>query len=90
MGAHSAEVAAIASQGRCDWYLLTGDEIPFVQDGFRDGEHIRQAMHGWFEQALAGQNVPWQVVRGSRYERLHAALASIAGLFHGSAWRPKW
>lgn len=90
MGTHSAEVAAIASLSRCDLYLLTGDEIPFVQDGLRDGEPIRQAMHGWFEQALAGQNVPWHVVRGSRSERLQTALASIAGLFHGSAWRPKW
>src|SRR5260221_382272 len=35
MGFWSDEVEAL-SRGRCDLYLLTGDEIPFVQDGVRD------------------------------------------------------
>ncbi len=87
-GTHSPEVAAIASQGRCDLYLLTGDEIPFVQDGLRDGEHIRQAMHGWFEAALAAQPVPWRLLRGTREERLAEALTAVRGLFAGSGWKP--
>ena len=77
MGFDSAAVEAVARRVRCDLYLLTGDEIPFVQDGLRDGEHIRHEMHRWFETALAAQTVPWQLVRGSREERLEAALARL-------------
>jgi nicotinamide riboside kinase len=81
MGFDSAAVEAIARRGRCDLYLLTGDEIPFVQDGLRDGEHIRCEMHRWFEVALAAQAVPWQLLRGKREERLETALARIRTIF---------
>ena len=89
MGAHSSDVETVASKGRCDLYLLTGDEIPFVQDGLRDGEHIRHEMHRWFEQALARQPVPWKMLQVSPDARLNEALGLIAGLFKNSAWRPK-
>ncbi|HEV2695569.1 MAG TPA: ATP-binding protein, partial [Verrucomicrobiae bacterium] len=88
MGMNTPQVAEIAQRGRCDLYLLTGDEIPFVQDGLRDGEHIRHEMHQWFEQALAGQTVPWKLLRGSPQQRLSEARQHIAGLFNHSAWRP--
>ncbi len=88
MGAHSNEVAEIARAGRCDLYLLTGDEIPFVQDGLRDGEHIRHEMHTWFEQALAKQSVPWRLLRGSHAERLREASRLVNDLFRNSVWRP--
>lgn len=86
MGAPSGAVEQIARRGRCDLYLLTGDEIPFVQDGLRDGEHIRHEMHGWFEEALAGQAVSWRLLRGSPESRLTEAVDAIAPLFKGSAW----
>ena len=89
VGAHSQQVEEIARKGRCDLYLLTGDEIPFVQDGLRDGEHIRHEMHTWFEQALARQPVPWKLLCGSREERLRDALLIISDLFRDSAWHPK-
>jgi nicotinamide riboside kinase len=89
MGVHSQAVEKIARAGRCDLYLLTGDEIPFVQDGLRDGEHIRHEMHQWFEEALAAQAVPWHVVRGSREERLREAVRLAKSLFKNSAWSPK-
>lgn len=57
--------------------ILTGDEIPFEQDGFRDGEHIRHAMQERFRQALAGpegDGVPWIEVRGPVQTRLATAL----------------
>lgn len=89
MGGHSQAVEVIAQGGRCDLYLLTGDEIPFVQDGLRDGEHIRHEMHRWFEQALGAQSVPWQIVRGSHDARLRMAMVGIDHLFEGSDWRPE-
>ncbi|NYI80853.1 AAA family ATPase [Nocardioides panzhihuensis] len=54
-------------------YVLTGDEIAFVQDGLRDGEHLRHAMQDRFREVLADQPVPWIEVRGSHAERLAAA-----------------
>lgn len=89
MGSHSRAVEDIAKRGRCDLYLLTGDEIPFFQDGLRDGEHIRHDMHGWFEEALAQQPVPWHVLRGSHEERMRQALRLTVDLFKDSAWKPK-
>ncbi|MDT3345895.1 AAA family ATPase [Microbacterium aquilitoris] len=55
-------------------YVLTGDEIPFVQDGMRDGEHIRHAMQRRFREVLAEQSAPWLEVRGSVAERVAAVL----------------
>jgi NadR type nicotinamide-nucleotide adenylyltransferase len=89
MGVHSPEVEKIASKGRCDLYLLTGDEIPFVQDGLRDGEHIRHEMHTWFEQALAAQPAPWKLLQGSPKKRTQQAFQFVEGLFQDSEWCPK-
>ena len=89
VGTSSPQVEEIAGKGRCDLYLLTGDEIPVVQDGLRDGEHIRQEMQTWFEQALAKQPVRWKVLRGSLEERLREGQRLIGELFKDSAWHPK-
>lgn len=88
LGYDSSAVAEIAAAGRCDLYLLTGDEIPFVQDGLRDGEAIRHQMHDWFVAALANQTVPWCLLRGSRDERLSASVQAVRQLFGQSEWIP--
>ena len=88
MGSHSPAVQEIARRGRCDLYLLTGDDIPFVQDGLRDGEHIRHQMHGWFEEALAAQATPWRVLRGSHRKRMREGVRLIRSLFRDSSWSP--
>jgi NadR type nicotinamide-nucleotide adenylyltransferase len=89
MGRPGTVVDEVGRRAKCDLYLLTGDEIPFVQDGLRDGEHIRKEMHQWFEHALAGQPVPWKLLRGSHSERMRAAGLLIAEMFNGFSWRPK-
>ena len=86
LGSESEAVRSEADRGRCDLYLLTGDEIPFVQDGLRDGENIRHAMHQWFDEALRAQPVPWRLVRGSREARLASAVAAVQELFADSQW----
>ena len=58
-------------------YVLTGDEIPFVQDGLRDGEHVRHGMQQRFREVLAGQGVPWLEVRGTVDERVRAVRPAI-------------
>ncbi|MEA2490852.1 MAG: HTH-type transcriptional regulator, transcriptional repressor of biosynthesis s [Acidobacteriota bacterium] len=80
VGTVDRAVERATSLARCDLYLLTGDEIPFVQDGLRDGEHLRHEMHQWFEQALRAQAVPWLLVRGSATVRLQTAVAAIDAL----------
>ena len=88
MGSHSQAVEEIARRGRCDLYLLTGDEIPFFQDGLRDGEYIRHEMHKWFEQALAAQTVRWHILRGTHEDRLSTASQLVESLFSNSGWSP--
>lgn len=77
MGTHAPQVEHIADERLHDLYILTGDEIPFVQDGYRDGEHIRHAMHARFEEELRRTARPFIVVRGSRVERLNTAISTI-------------
>lgn len=79
-GTASPTVAAAAAARVPDLYLLTGDEIPFVDDGMRDGEHLREAMTARFREVLAAQPAPWVEVRGSRSERLATALGHVAAL----------
>jgi HTH-type transcriptional regulator, transcriptional repressor of NAD biosynthesis genes len=79
-GRDDERVDAATVPPRCALYVLTGDEIPFVQDGFRDGEHVRHVMHRWFEEALRAQPVPWLVVRGPHATRMAQAIAAIDGL----------
>lgn len=88
MGRDEPRVRAIAAKGKCDLYLLTGVEIPFVQDGLRDGEAIRHTMHEWFEMELKNQPVPWVLIRGSREERIDQAVDAIRQRFEESVWKP--
>ena len=76
MGCVSPQLDELAESCRADLYLLTGDEIPFVADGLRDGESIRHEMHRWFEEALWRQAVRWISVGGNPAERLAKAAAA--------------
>ncbi|TNU77356.1 adenylyltransferase/cytidyltransferase family protein [Miniimonas arenae] len=80
VGGPSPSVLALAEPRRPDLYLLTGDEIPFVQDGLRDGEHIRHAMQARFREVLQVSGVAWVELRGDPGERLAAAVALVEPL----------
>lgn len=68
-------------------YLLTDHaDVPFEDDGLRDGEHLRDWMTTRFCAVLAAQAVPWVRVQGSPTARLRAALTAIDALL-GSAWQ---
>jgi len=73
MGKTTKEMGQIAARDKADLYIITGDEIPFVQDGLRDGEHIRHTMHRWFVAHIKKSGVPYIVVRGTSKERLATA-----------------
>jgi len=84
MGHASAAVGEVAARHPSPFArILTGDDIPFVQDGLRDGEHIRHAMQQRFRDAIAGpegRRAPWIEVRGGVEERLAASLAFLSSL----------
>lgn len=77
MGATTGEMHQIAANDTADLYIITGDEIPFVQDGLRDGEHVRHEMHQWFIKHIKKTGVPYVIVSGDKDVRLAAAKAAV-------------
>jgi len=59
-------------------YILTDDaDVPFQDDGLRDGEHMRRWMTGRFREVLSAGTAPWIEVRGDREQRLRQALDAV-------------
>lgn len=79
MGFKSEEVELIGSERKYDLYLLTDVNIPFVQDGYRDGESIREKMHERFIEELDNRGERWILLTGSPENRLRTAIDSIGG-----------
>jgi NadR type nicotinamide-nucleotide adenylyltransferase len=78
MGGRSLTVEEIAArQRRPDLYLLTDVNMPFFQDGTRDGEHIRGWMHQTFIEELCAQGRPFHKLSGAHDERLARAVELI-------------
>jgi nicotinamide riboside kinase len=79
LGHTSARVRAIASDlpPRALYLLTDHAEVPFENDGLRDGETLRPWMTLRFEQELSRLQVPWSWARGTRQERCAAALELI-------------
>jgi len=73
----SSEVKDISNERKIDLYILTGDEIPFIQDGFRDGEKIRSWMQSRFIEQLNSTHRNWICVSGTVEERMAVAIQHI-------------
>lgn len=65
---------------RIDLYLLTGTDVPFEEDGTRDGRGIREWMHARFVEELEKMGTPCIELRGDRTARFNAASAAIAAM----------
>lgn len=75
MGKRSDEVEALSAGRRVDLYILCGDEIPFVEDGQRDGEdYYRDWMQKRFIEELTARKLPWLAVTGTAEQRLKDAI----------------
>jgi nicotinamide riboside kinase len=83
VGERSPKVEEIARARRYDLHILTGDEIAFEQDGYRDGEHIRHWMHEMFVQELKALGRPWALVAGTHDDRMGQATRLIEPLLTG-------
>ncbi len=80
-GERSARVEAEGTLAPYHLYLLTHhDDVPFHQDGLRDGEHLRAWMTERFIERLEETGRRWRWIRGAREERDARALSEIDAL----------
>lgn len=77
MGSRSPYVESVSKNRKYDLYIVTGNEIPFEQDGTRDGEHIRHAMHARFIERLEEEGKEYIIVTGTKEQRLKSAILAI-------------
>ncbi|MGW6942845.1 AAA family ATPase [Streptomyces xanthophaeus] len=81
LGARNTEVERTAALTHRDLYLLTDDaDVPFEDDGLRDGPHLRPWMTGRFREELEATGRRHLLVRGDRETRLATAVAAVDGL----------
>ena len=60
--------------------MLTSDDIQFVQDGLRDGEHVRHRMHERFVEDLDLTGRNWRLLTGTPDQRLAEAVRQVDAL----------
>jgi NadR type nicotinamide-nucleotide adenylyltransferase len=75
-----------------DLYLVTAPDVPWVDDGLRDGEHVRGWMTARFVEELDARGARYELIAGSWPERDAAAIAAVervlAEPWPGHAYRP--
>ncbi|HTO09104.1 MAG TPA: AAA family ATPase [Myxococcota bacterium] len=81
-GARASEVEALGDPPPSLYLVTHHDDVPFHQDGIRDGEHIRAWMTARFVERLRGTRHRVELVRGARAARLERSLALV------DAWLP--
>jgi NadR type nicotinamide-nucleotide adenylyltransferase len=82
MGNRSRSVDAIGAADKVDLYLLAEPDFPFVQDGWRDGESIRDWMHQRFLDQMQRLGKPVVRLRGPHAHRLDEAARAIEAMLH--------
>ncbi|MEU3063683.1 AAA family ATPase [Streptomyces subrutilus] len=81
LGRRNEEVERTAALTHRDLYLLTDHaDVPFEDDGLRDGPHLRPWMTERFRTGLEATGRRFLTVRGDRRARLAAAVAAVDGL----------
>jgi NadR type nicotinamide-nucleotide adenylyltransferase len=74
----AVEALARERQPLYSLYLLCDTDIPWVQDGSRDGESIRDDMQRRFIEKLSRTGRPWIRVTGSLGERIRRGVEAIS------------
>jgi NadR type nicotinamide-nucleotide adenylyltransferase len=77
LGSRAPEVEAIARARTYDLVLLTAADIPWVQDGDRNSDEVRQRMQRRFEEELRARPEPVVELRGTLEARLATAVDVI-------------
>ncbi|MDX6739827.1 AAA family ATPase [Actinocorallia sp. A-T 12471] len=74
-------VPPVPARARHDLWILTDvNGVPFEQDGWRDGESIRHAMHARFAAELTARDLPHLTVHGPPQARLSQAMEAVDAL----------
>ncbi len=76
LGKRCQELDTLGAACRVSLYLHTAPDLPFVQDGLRDGEAIRGWMDQRFTETLPA-GVPVARIQGTGNHRLKAAMNAI-------------
>lgn len=58
-------------------YILTKPNVPFVQDGYRDGEHLREWMYHRFIDELTSKKMKYYVIDSPDYNKRYANIINI-------------
>ena len=82
LGHIDAELERLAKSGLPDLYLVCAPDFAWVQDGTRESNGHRQAMHQRTLEAVAATGVPWLLLTGGPRTRLRTALGRIKDLRH--------
>ncbi len=77
MGKASSLVGSQSAGRQYTLYVLTGLDIPFEQDGFREEGPHREAMYERFREELIKRQKPFIEVSGSRERRLKDTLNAL-------------
>ncbi len=77
VGFMSKKLRRISDTATADLYIITNIDIPFVQDGTRDGESIRENMHHRFIEELKKRNLNYIIVSGDKEKRLALSIEKI-------------
>ena len=77
LGARAPAVEALAVATPSLYLLTHHDDVPFESDEIRDGEHLRAWMTGAFVERLRGSAHRGELLRGTREQRVAAALRAI-------------
>lgn len=84
-GTRHPVVDAIGARDTVDLYLIPSPDVPFVQDGVRDGEKIRDWMHARFVELIRASGTPYVLITGAWEARLPQAIATIDELLAHTA-----
>jgi NadR type nicotinamide-nucleotide adenylyltransferase len=82
-GRHAAALELARARPPGLYILTSPDGVRFDQDGLRDGEQLRSAMHERFVCELESTGVPWVIAAGSREERVRAAISAVESQLAG-------
>jgi NadR type nicotinamide-nucleotide adenylyltransferase len=81
LGSPAPEVERLHDRSHHDLWILTDTAgVPFEQDGWRDGESIRERMSDRFRDELARRGLPYVFVTGPHEKRLTTAVDAVDAL----------
>ncbi len=66
--------------------FVTAPDFPFVQDGTRDGEHLREWMHGRFRERLSAIGRPFHVLGGTPEQRVAIGSLLVDRALAAACW----